>query len=84
MDLADAVLTEHALGRLRSRSISIPRVRRALEEAERVVVLRIGRVAVEHLAEGRLLRVIVDVDRTPPEVVTVYQTSRIRRYRSPS
>jgi hypothetical protein len=28
-----------------------------------------------------LLRVLVDVDRAPPEVVTVYRTSRIAKYR---
>ena len=28
-----------------------------------------------------LIRVFVDVDRTPPEIVTAYRTSKIRKYR---
>ena len=31
-------------------------------------------------ATSRLLRVFVDVDRVPEEVVTVYLTSRVARY----
>jgi hypothetical protein len=27
-----------------------------------------------------LLRVLVDIDRTPPEVVTVYRTSKVAKY----
>jgi hypothetical protein len=34
------------------------------------------------LAGEYLLRVFVDVDRTPAEVVTVYRTSKIEKYRS--
>ena len=30
--------------------------------------------------EQYLLRVFVDVDRTPPEVVTVYRTSKVAKY----
>lgn len=82
MDLADAILTEHAVERLRARAISIPRVLRALEQPDRVVTVRLGRVAVDHLERGRLLRLIVDVDCDPPEVVTAFETSRIHRYRS--
>jgi hypothetical protein len=29
-----------------------------------------------------LIRVFVDVDRTPPEIVTAYRTSQIEKYRS--
>ena len=34
------------------------------------------------MAGEYLLRVFVDVDRTPAEVVTVYRTSKIEKYRS--
>jgi len=27
-----------------------------------------------------LVRIVVDVDRNPPEIVTVYRTSNVRRY----
>jgi hypothetical protein len=32
------------------------------------------------MPEGSLLRVIIDVDRSPPEIVTVYRTSKISKY----
>jgi hypothetical protein len=82
IDLTDAILTEHAVERLCVRAISIPRVLRALAQPDRVVALRLGRVAVDHLERGRLLRLIVDVDCDPPEVVTAFETSRIHRDRS--
>jgi len=31
-------------------------------------------------AKNYLLRVVVDIDREPPEVVTVYRTSKIAKY----
>ena len=31
-------------------------------------------------SKGYLLRVVVDVDRDPPEVVTVYRTSKVEKY----
>lgn len=82
MDLADATSTEHAVERLLVRGISIPRVLRALAQPDRVEALRRGRVAVDHVEGGRLLRLIVEVDRDPAEVVTAFETSRIHRYRS--
>ena len=52
--------------------------------------VRPGRVVVQRLGlagdppRRYLLRVFVDVDRRPPEIVTLYRTSRIEKYRSPS
>jgi hypothetical protein len=39
---------------------------------------------IEESGSGRqyVVRVFVDVDRTPPEVVTVYRSSKIDKYRS--
>lgn len=46
--------------------------------------LRAGRDVLQSKIEiaGKeyLIRVFVDVDRTPPEVVTVYQTSKVEKY----
>lgn len=78
--LKNAVLTEHVINRCEVRNISLDLVIDALAEAMDVVLLRPGRVAVNHLVQGRLLRIIVDTDRDPPEVVTAYITSNIRRY----
>ena len=41
-----------------------------------------GRVVAQGMTEGYLLRVFVDVNRTPAEVVTVYRTSKLRKYGS--
>jgi hypothetical protein len=67
--------------------------RRGIDEADVLQVLRApeqresvrprrdvlqSRIAVH--AKTYLLRVFVDVDRHPPEVVTVYRTSKIEKY----
>ena len=39
-----------------------------------------SRVEMGSPAKMYLVRVFVDVDRNPPEVVTVYRTSRISKY----
>ncbi len=43
--------------------------------------MRPGRVVAQGLIGEYLLRVFIDIDRTPPEVVTAYQTSKIEKYR---
>ncbi len=54
---------------------------------EELLPVRPGRVVVQGIiSEGRepadyLLRVFVDTDRTPAEVVTVYRTSKMDKYR---
>ena len=49
---------------------------------ERVIPVREGRVVAQGLVGDHLVRVFVDIDRDPPEVVTVYRTSKIDKYRS--
>jgi len=82
MDLSGAILTEHAVGQLARRQLSEADVRRVLTAPEEVLPVRPGRVVAQGLIGAHLLRVFVDVGRTPPEVVTAYQTSKIQRYRS--
>jgi len=57
-------------------------VRRVLTAPEQILEVRAGRVVAQGLTAGYLLRVFVDLDRTPAEVVTVYRTSKIDKYRS--
>jgi len=82
MDLGDAIITGHGAGRIKERRIEPDQVRAVLERPEQVRPVREGRVVAQAVVGGRLLRVFVDVDRTPPEVVTAYRTSRIDKYRS--
>jgi hypothetical protein len=82
MDLSRAVLTEHALAQMAKRQVTAADVGRVLAAPEQVLEVRGGRVIAQGMAGEYLLRVFVDIDRTPPEVVTVYRTSKIEKYRS--
>jgi len=53
-----------------------------LATPEQVSPVRPGRVVAQGLIGSHLVRVFVDVDRTPAEVVTAYRTSKIEKYRS--
>ncbi len=57
-------------------------VRAVLNNPGDILPVRAGRVVAQSLVDGYLVRVFVDVDRQPPEVVTAYRTSKIGRYRS--
>ena len=84
-DLCSAVLTEHASKQMARRQVGQAQVRDVLRAPERVLDVRAGRIVVQGVQSfgGReyLLRVFLDVDRRPPEVVTVYRTSKIDKYR---
>ena len=88
MDLTAAILTDHGRGQLAARTISEAEVRQVLADPESVTEARPGRVVAQAvLSTGEpprdyLVRVFVDVDRDPPEVVTAYRTSKISKYRS--
>ncbi len=79
-------LTDHARLEMERRQITEAEVAQALAAPEQTEEVRPGRVVcqswVEHGKPVRtyLLRVFVDVDRQPAEVVTVYRTSRIEKY----
>ena len=70
MELFHAILTEHALEQLAGRGIEEAAVRAVLKMPLDVLQVRAGRVVAQALIGGYLLRVFVDIDRDPPEVVT--------------
>jgi Domain of unknown function (DUF4258) len=84
--IADYVLTDHALFEMKRRGLGEAAVRRILAAPDQRIEVREGRVVLQaRLTEGEppkpyLLRVFVDVDRSPAEVVTVYRTSKIVKY----
>lgn len=82
MDIRDATITEHAAGQMAKREIPRGDVQRVLALPDEVLDVRPGRVVAQAVLGHQLLRVFVDVDRHPPEVVTVYLTSKIDKYRS--
>lgn len=82
--ILDWVLTPHAETELRRRGLASTLVGEVLVAPERRRPFRPGREVVEarRMFEGKpyLVRIFVDVDRSPAEVVTAYRTSRIAKY----
>ena len=80
------VLSAHATRERVRRGIPLEVLHRVMAAPDRVEAVRPGRVVVQaRLGPGIggkmwLLRVFVDVDRFPPEVVTVYRTSKVAKY----
>jgi hypothetical protein len=84
--LVEYRLTDHAQLEIKRRQISEAEVARVLAAPQQMEEVRPGRVVyqsrVEFGAPSRiyLLRVFVDIDRRPPEVVTAYRTSQVEKY----
>lgn len=79
-------LTPHARFEMTRRQISEAEVAIVLSSPEQIETVRRGREVFQSRLEmdkppkTYLLRVIVDVDHEPPEVVTAYRTSKIEKY----
>jgi hypothetical protein len=79
-------ITAHALDQMLRRGITEEDVAKVLAAPEQSESLRAGREGYQaQVRSGEppktyLLRVIVDIDREPAEVVTVYRTSRVAKY----
>ena len=87
--VADAVITVHAATEIQRRGLDLDTVRMVLADPEQALGVRPGRIVVQsrvsagHRARTYLVRVFVDIDRQPPEVVTVYRTSKVDKYWRP-
>ncbi len=84
MPYPDAILTPHAQSQMRRRGVTETDVRVVLASPEQVLEVRPNRVVLQSRVNlgstAQLIRVFVDVDRVPEEVVTVYLTSRVDKY----
>ena len=75
-----------SLSRVQRRNISESDLRSVIEKPERSEEVRPGRmvlqskIASDQPQETYLVRVIMDFDKSMPEVVTVYRTSKIEKY----
>ena len=82
--ILESVITDHAASEMQRRGISSEQVRRILEKPEQRMTIREGRDVLHSrvmMEDGLyLIRVFVDIDRRPAEVVTVYRTSKIVKY----
>ncbi|MFQ5880984.1 MAG: DUF4258 domain-containing protein [Candidatus Methylomirabilales bacterium] len=80
------MITEHARFEMDRRGITEEQVRTVLGTPQQIIEVRPGRqVYQSRMTIGRpprehLLRVFVDTDRQPAEVVTAYVTSRVEKY----
>jgi hypothetical protein len=84
MDFSRAILTPHALQQMGKRGLLESDIRQVLAAPEEVLPVRTNRVVAQAMIGAHLVRVFVDVDRIPVEVVTAYRTSQIAKYRSQS
>jgi len=88
--IAEYVITAHAAFEMARRGISEALVNKVMVAPEQRLLVRTNRVVLQSRLDrggvhnAALVRVLVDVDRVPPEVVTVYMTSKIAKYWSPS
>lgn len=79
-------LTDHARTEMARRQIQESDVASVLAAPEQTETIREGReVYQSRVTRGAppvtyLLRVFVDIDRHPPDVVTVYRTSKVTKY----
>jgi hypothetical protein len=80
--IAQFLFTEHAQQQMAKRELTEEEVLGILRNPETVLPVREGRVVAQAMLADYLVRVFVDVDRQPFEVVTAYRTSKIDRYRS--
>jgi hypothetical protein len=84
--VTDYVITPHAAFEMERRGLSEQIVRSVLSAPEQRLEVRRGRIVLQSRvslgepARIYLIRVIVDIDRQPAEVVTAYRTSRISKY----
>ena len=80
------IFTPHAKFEMQRRGLSEDIVNGILKKPEQRVPMRPGRVVfqsrvkMEEHGNLYLIRVFVDIDRVPNEVVTVYKTSKISKY----
>ena len=84
--IIDFVITAHAAYELARRGLSEENVRAVLLAPGQRLEVRPGRVVLQsRLVDADagteyLVRVFVDIDRRPAEVVTAYRTSKIAKY----
>jgi len=82
--VCDFVITRHAAHEMQRRGLDEALVRAVLAAPEQREAVRAGRDVLQSRIEiqGRrfLVRVFVDVDRSPAEVVTAYRTTKITKY----
>lgn len=84
--IKEYVFTDHARFELSRRGLSEERIRKVIETPEQRWEVRPGRhvlqcrVQMDEPPKAYVIRVFVDVDRNPNEVVTAYRTAKVDKY----
>jgi hypothetical protein len=84
--MKEALLTPHAEFELKRRSLTEAMVRGIIEKPEQSIEVRKGRwVYQSRISMGSppktyLVRIRLDIDRVPTEIVTAYRTTKIEKY----
>jgi hypothetical protein len=82
----DYIITDHAYFEMQRRGISKKIIQSILTNPDQIVEIRQGRSVYQSKVQFDasysmyLIRVFIDIDREPPEVVTAYRTSKIEKY----
>jgi hypothetical protein len=82
--IVDYLLTDHAIRELARRGLDKQDLDGVLKNPGQRLDVRPGRVVVQSKTQQDgteyLLRVFVDIDRNPAEIVTAYRTSKVTKY----
>ncbi|MGH7846546.1 MAG: DUF4258 domain-containing protein [Candidatus Binatia bacterium] len=82
--ITDYIITDHATTEIERRGLSAETIDGILKSPEQRLQVRPGRVVlqsrVQEFGSEHLVRVFVDIDRKPAEVVTAYRTSKVFKY----
>ena len=82
----DVIFSDHAISRLKRRNIAkelvheiIARHPEKFETQDKRILIQ-DKISLTDPDGDYLLRIFIDIDRTPAEIVTVYFTSKIDKY----
>ena len=82
--ITNYIITDHAVIELKRRKLSKEAIDGILKNPEQRFEVRSGRVVVQsrvqEFGSEYLVRIFVDIDRVPAEVVTAYRTSKVAKY----
>lgn len=84
--ITNYIITPHAMFEMKRRGLNEEIIDRIITNPEQRIDVRSGRVMLqsqvpmERPKKMYLVRVFIDINRTPAEVVTVYRTSKISKY----
>lgn len=82
--VGEYIITDRAAFEMERRNITSELIRIVISNPEQRIAVRKGREVFQSRIqmEGKpyLIRVFIDIDRVPAEVVTVYRTRKIEKY----